>query len=62
MQKYYIYLSSCRKYVKSRDVVLTKRCGNAPKKLVILKQFQTHFKAKPEKSVGMPFPPHYIPD
>ena len=23
-----------------------KRCGNAPKKLAILKQLQTHFKAK----------------
>ena len=45
-----------------RDVVLTKRCGNVPKKLVILKQFQTHFNAKHWKGVGTPFqrdPSHY---
>jgi len=35
--------------VFSRDVVLTKRCGNAPKKLAILKHLQTHFQAKHEK-------------
>jgi len=45
----------------TRDVVLTKRCGNARKKLAILKQLQTHFKAKLEKSVGTPFSPHYAP-
>jgi len=47
-----------------RDVVLTKRCGNAPKKLAILKQLQTHFNAKLQKGVGKPFPrvpPHYTP-
>jgi len=36
--------------------VLTKRCGNAPRKLAILKQLQTHFKAKHEKGVGTEFP------
>jgi len=40
----------------SRDVVLTKKCGNAPQNIAILKQLQTHFKAKCEKDVGTPFP------
>jgi len=32
------------------------RCGNASKKIAILKQLQTHFKAKHEKIVGTSFP------
>ena len=32
-----------------RDVVLTKRCGNAPKKLAILWQLQTHFNQNTKK-------------
>jgi len=35
--------------------------GTHPKKLDILKQFLTHFKAKHEKGMGTPFPPHYTP-
>jgi len=42
--------------VISRDVVLKKRCGNAPKKRAFLKQLQTHFKAKHEKGMVTPFP------
>jgi len=41
-----------------------KRCGNAPKKLAILKQFQTHFKAKHKKlweRRSHVLPPHYTP-
>jgi len=34
-----------------------KGVGTHPKKN-ILKQFQTHFKAKCEKGMGTPFPPH----
>jgi len=30
--------------------------GTQPKKLAILKQLRTHFKAKLEKGVGTPFP------
>ena len=37
-------------------LVLTKRCGNAPKKLAILKLLQIYFKAKHEKGVATPFP------
>jgi len=33
----------------SRDGVLTKRCGNASKKIAILKQLPTHYKAQHEK-------------
>ena len=40
----------------SRDVVLATRFGNASKKIAILKQLKTHFKAKREKGVGTPFP------
>jgi len=32
-----------------------KRCGNASKKIAILKQLKTHFKAKREKDVGTLF-------
>jgi len=38
--------------------------GTHPKKLAILKQLRTHFKAKYEKGVATPFPrvpPHYTP-
>jgi len=45
-----------------RDVVLTKRCWNASKKIAILKQLQTHFETKREKGVGTPFPSHYTPE
>jgi len=31
------------------------RCGNAPKKIPIFKQLQTHFEKKHEKGVGTPF-------
>jgi len=44
------------KTMYTRDVVLTKRCGNAPKKLPILKLFQIYFKAKHGKGMGTPFP------
>jgi len=30
-------------------------------KIAISKQFTTHFKAKREKDVGTPFPPHFTP-
>jgi len=38
------------------DVELINRCGSAAKKIAILKQLQTHFKAKLQKGVGTPFP------
>jgi len=44
-----------------RDVVLTKKVWERTLKIAILKQLQTHFKAKREKGVGAPFPPHYTP-
>jgi len=51
LQKFALYCGS------SRDAALTKKdVGTHTKKLVILKQLRTHFKAKHEKSVGMPFP------
>jgi len=31
-------------------------CGNASKKIAVLKQLQTHFNAEREKGVGTPFP------
>jgi len=31
------------------------------KKIAILKQLRTNLKAKHEKGVGTPFPPHYTP-
>jgi len=37
-------------------------CGNAPKKVAILKQLQTHFKAKHEKGMGTPSPSLCPPD
>jgi len=40
----------------SRDVVLTKKVWECIQKIAILKQLQTHFKAKREKCVGTPFP------
>jgi len=36
--------------------VLTKNVWERTLKIVILKQLQTHFKAKREKGVGTPFP------
>jgi len=33
----------------SRDVALTKRCGNAPKKLAILKELRIYLKPKMKK-------------
>ena len=44
-----------------KDVVPTKRCGNAPKEIAISKQLQTHLK-QTVKSCGnavRAFPPHY---
>jgi len=46
----------------TRDVGLTKEMWESTQKITILKQLQTHFKAKHEKGVGTPsnrFPPHY---
>jgi len=40
----------------SRDVVLPKKLWERIQKIAILKQLQTHFKAKREKGVGTPFP------
>jgi len=40
----------------SSDVVLTKKVWERIQKIAILKQLQTHFKAKREKGVGTPFP------
>jgi len=45
----------------NQDEVLTKKVWERTEKLSILKQLQTHFKAKHEKDVGKPFPPHYTP-
>ena len=39
-----------------RDVVLTKNVWERTQKISILKQVQTHFKAKLEKDVRTPFP------
>jgi len=44
------------KTMHTPGLVLTKRCGNAPKKLAILKLLQIYFKAKHEKGVATPFP------
>jgi len=41
--------------------VLTKEVWERTQNLAILKQFQTCLKAKREKGVGTPFPPHYSP-
>jgi len=35
-----------------------KKVWERTKKIAILKQLQTHFKAKCEKGMGTPFPPH----
>jgi len=42
--------------LSARDVVLTKKVCERTQKIAILKQLQTHFKAKREKDVGSPFP------
>jgi len=39
-----------------RDVVITKKMRERTKKMAILKQLHTHFKAKRQKGVGTPFP------
>jgi len=44
-----------------RDVVLTNMVWERTQETAILKQLQIHFRAKREKDVGMPFPPHYTP-
>ena len=49
------------KTMHTRDVVLTKMCGNAPKTSHI-KTASIYFKAKHEKGVGTSFPLHYTPD
>jgi len=41
--------------------VLTRKVLEPSKKIAILKQLPTHFKAKREEGVGTPFPPHYTP-
>ena len=47
--------------VKFRVIGQTKEVWECTQKLALLKQLQTHFKAKHEKGVEMPFPPHYTP-
>jgi len=53
-----------RRWPVARDIVLQKRCGNAPKKLAILKQLHTHLKQNTKKvweRRSHAFPPHYTP-
>jgi len=52
-------------YRKTFYVMLKQECSankngvGTHTKMAISKQLQTHFKAKPEKGVGTPIPPHY---
>jgi len=43
----------------TRNVMLTKNVKERIQKIAILTQLPAYFKAKHEKGVGTPFPPHY---